>query len=379
MIVKAPGTLDSSDVVKALVLLFDFEHLKEKKGFSTHLRRGSIHAVVTTRKDGFICVNLHEDVGRGPRHKVLKGNRVLVTGGAGFIGSHLVDELVKDGFEVSVLDNLSTGRLENVKRHLESGSFRFVKGDVRDVHAVKEALKGVEAVFHLAAVTSVPYSVKHPDVTRKVNVEGTGNVLEACLREGVERFIYVSSCAVYGEPEYLSIDEKHPTRPVSPYAETKLEAESLCREFQEAYGLKTTVLRPFNVYGLRMRKDQYGGVIARFVERLRVKKPPIIYGDGTQTRDFLHVDDAVRAMMLALDSKKAVGRTFNVATGVPTSINELAQLVIGLFGAVGFKPQHRSVRKGDVRDSYADIKEAKACLGFEPKISLKEGLSTLIG
>ncbi len=304
--------------------------------------------------------------------------KVLVTGGAGFIGSHLVDHLVREGFEVAVLDNLSTGSLENVKHLSASKGFSFVRGDVADKRRVDESLKDVDVVFHLAAVTSVPFSVKNPVETFRVNVEGTRNLLEACIREGVERFIYVSSCAVYGEPEYLPVDEKHPLRPISPYAESKLEAERLCMEFQETYGLKTTVLRPFNVYGSGMRSDQYGGVVASFIERLRLGKPPIIYGDGTQTRDFVHVEDVVRAMILALDNEGAAGRTFNVATGVPTSINRLAQLVIDLFGASGVKPQHRKARIGDVRHSYADIKEAKANLGFEPKISLKEGLSTLL-
>jgi UDP-glucose 4-epimerase len=303
---------------------------------------------------------------------------VLITGGAGFIGSHLVDTLIKDGFEVRVLDNLSTGRVGYVKHHFGKKAFRFVKGDLRDGSKVEEAVKGVEAVFHLAAITSVPYSVQYPDVTRQVNVEGTRTVLEACLREGVEKVINVSSCAVYGEPSYLPVDEGHPTNPISPYAETKLEAERLCSDYWEVYGLKTTVLRPFNVYGLRMRKDQYGGVIARFVEHLRVQKPPIIYGDGEQTRDFLHVEDAVRAMMLVLERNKTVGRTFNVATGVPTSINQLAQLVLGLFGAELLKPQYQSARQSDVRHSYADIKEAKLHLKFEPQISLRAGLSTLV-
>jgi UDP-glucose 4-epimerase len=306
------------------------------------------------------------------------GILALVTGGAGFIGSHLVELLMRKGFSVIVLDNLSTGRLENIREHLNDPQFRFVRGDILDRQSVEGAMGGVQAVFHLAAITSVPYSVKHPEITRQVNVEGTRNLLEACLRGGAERFIFVSSCAVYGEPEYLPVDEGHPTRPVSPYAESKLEAENLCREFQERYGLRTTVIRPFNVYGPGMRNDQYGGVIARFIERLSLGKPPVIYGDGEQTRDFVHVEDAVRAMVLALESRKAVGRTFNVATGAPTSINRLAQLLIELLGADGIEAEHRKARAGDVRYSYADIQEARDVLGFEPRISLKEGLSALL-
>ena len=304
-------------------------------------------------------------------------SRVLVTGGAGFIGSHLVDRLVAEGFEVGVLDNLSTGKLENLKYHLENRSLCFFRGDILDGQAVREAVKNAEAVFHLAAITSVPYSVRHRDATRKVNVEGTRSLLEVCLRGGVERFIYVSSCAVYGEPEYLPVDEKHPARPISPYAETKLEAERLCREFQEKYGLKTTIVRPFNVYGSRMRGGQYGGVIARFIERLRLNKPPIIYGDGRQTRDFVHVWDVVNALILTLNCQNAAGETFSVASGVATSIGELAELVIKLLGANGLKPLYRPAREGDIKHSYADIGKAKAWLGYEPKISLRDGVAAL--
>jgi len=306
-------------------------------------------------------------------------NRILVTGGAGFIGSHLVDELVKEGFEVTVFDDLSTGRIENIRHHSEKRKIRFIEGDVRRRKDVEEALEGVEVVFHLAAITSVPYSVKHSKVTYEVNVDGTRNLLEACLRSSVERFIYLSTCGVYGEPEYLPVDENHPTNPISPYAEAKLKAEQACMKFQEVYGLKTTVFRPFNVYGSRQRNDWYGGVIANFIERLRRGKPPLIYGDGKQTRDFIYVDDAVRAFMAALNHNDAVGRTFNIATGIPTSINKLAQLLMELFGAEGIKPQHTSPRQGDIKHIYANIEKAKHRLGFEPRVSLSEGLTSLIG
>jgi len=302
--------------------------------------------------------------------------KVLVTGGAGFIGSHLVDELVKEDFKVTVLDNLSTGRIENIKHHLEK--ILFVKGDIRDKKNVEEALEGVEVVFHLAAITSVPYSVKHPKITYEVNVDETKNLLETCLRGNVEKIIYLSTCAVYGEPEYLPVDEKHPTNPISPYAESKLKAEQVCMRFQEDYGLKTTVLRPFNIYGSRQRNDCYGGVIASFIERLRRGKPPLIYGNGKQTRDFIYVKDAVKAFMAALNRNDAIGRTFNIATGIPTSINQLAQLLIDLFEAEEIKPQHTNPRQGDIKHIYANIEEAKHRLGFEPRVSLKEGLSTLI-
>jgi nucleoside-diphosphate-sugar epimerase len=309
----------------------------------------------------------------------LKNSKVLVTGGAGFIGSHLVEELIKAGCEVRALDNFSTGKLENTRRSLRTAKFKMVEGDIREKHNVKAAIADSEAVFHLAAITSVPYSVKHPDVTRDVNVNGTLNLLEASLNSGVECFVFVSSCAVYGEAKRLPISEAEPTKPLSPYAESKLEAEHHCREFYTKHGLKTTILRPFNVYGPRMRNDQYGGVIAKFIERLQNGKPPIIYGDGTQTRDFIHVHDVVSAMKMVIGNEKSAGQTFNVATGIPTTISQLAQLLAELVGGEKIKLQYRAARQGDLKQSYADIQKARIRLGFEPKVALKQGLLNLIG
>jgi UDP-glucose 4-epimerase len=308
----------------------------------------------------------------------LSFGRVLVTGGAGFIGSHLVDELVSRGCGVTVLDNLSTGRIENLGYHLKNDEVNFVNGDVRDEAAVNSALRNVDTVYHLAALTSVPYSVRYPKVTHEANVEGTRNLLEACLRNNVERFVFVSTCAVYGEPKYLPIDEFCPPNPISPYAESKLRAEALCRSFSEKNGLETVVFRPFNIYGPRQRKDQRGGVISRFIDRLREGKPPLIYGDGEQTRDFLYVKDAVEAFVTALTCKEAVGETFNIATGVPTSINQLVHSVIELFSSEGIEPEYVDVREGDIKHSYADIGQARMKLGFKPRTSLKEGLLALV-
>lgn len=304
--------------------------------------------------------------------------RVLVTGGAGFIGSHLVEELLRGGWEVTVLDNFSTGKMENLGGQLERGDLRIMRGDIREASAVRRALDEVGVVLHLAAVTSVPYSLEHPDETYLVNVGGTRNLLEGCLRGMVERFIYISTCAVYGEPEYLPIDEDHPKRPASPYAESKLEAERLCGEFQESYGLDMTVLRLFNVYGPRMRADSYGGVISTFIRRLREGKPLIIYGDGEQTRDFIHVSDAVRAMMLVLVKGGLSGETFNIATGIPTSINRLAAMISELSGESKPMLIHLEARAGEPRHSYGDIRRAREKLGFEPNINLKEGLRLLL-
>jgi UDP-glucose 4-epimerase len=314
----------------------------------------------------------------GSETSPLNDLRVLVTGGAGFIGSHLVDALVKTGCQVYILDNLSTGRIENIGQHLSNGSLSFLEGDLLDRQTVDEAVKNVNTLFHLAAITSVPYSIRNPNVTREVNLIGTTNLLEASLRYDVKRFIYVSTCAVYGEPKYLPVDEKHPTNPISPYAATKLSAEQSCKKFEEMHGLKTTIVRLFNVYGLRQWKDQYSGVITKFVECLRNGKPPIIYGDGEQTRDFINVKDVVEAFILILERGEAAGRTFNIATGKPTSINQLVQLIIEISGVEGVKPQYQAARQGDINHSYADISEAKNTLGYEQKVPLKKGLSSLI-
>ena len=305
-------------------------------------------------------------------------SRVLVSGGAGFIGSHLVDELVKQGMSVTVLDNLSTGRLGNIRGHVENGAVRFVEGDVRDEAVVRDALRGADAVFHFASITSVPLSVRFPEETFAVNVEGTRNLLEGCVASGVERFVYVSSCAVYGEPQYLPVDEGHPTNPISPYAESKLKAEQLCRSYQEKDGLKITVLRPFNVYGSRQRDDGYAGVIARFIEELRLGRPPVVFGDGFQTRDFVYVGDVVDAFVSVLSCEAAVGRVFNVGSGVSVSVNKLARMVIEVFGYDGVEPLYANEREGDIRHSYADIKAARQHLGFEPRVSLKDGLMEIM-
>ncbi|TET65018.1 SDR family NAD(P)-dependent oxidoreductase, partial [Candidatus Bathyarchaeota archaeon] len=254
-------------------------------------------------------------------------SRVLVTGGAGFIGSHLVDELVKRGYAVSVIDDLSTGEVENLQCHLD-GEVKFFKGDIRDGQLVDELVGGVDAVIHLAAISSVSFSVENPVLTNDVNVNGTLNLLNACVNAGVQRFIFISSCAVYGEPCYLPVNEKHPVKPLSPYAASKVAAEEYCEVFRKGYGLDTVVLRLFNVYGSRQRKeDTYSGVITRFAANLVYGKPLLIYGDGSQTRDFIHVDDVVEAVRLVLESGDVAGETFNVGSGKPTSINELAKLL----------------------------------------------------
>jgi len=308
----------------------------------------------------------------------LFGEKVLVTGGAGFIGSHIVDSLLAKDFEVTVLDNLSSGKMKNIEQHLNRENLHFIKGDIRDDDAVKQATKDIDAVFHEAALVGVTRSVDNPLLTNEVNVTGTLNLLKASLEVGVKRFIYASSASVYGETEALPKKETLPTRPISPYATSKLAAENYCKALYKVHGLETVSLRYFNVYGPRQTHGLYSGVIAIFINRLLNDEPPIIHGDGTQTRDFTDVQDAVQASLLSLRCKNAVGEEFNVATGKQTTINQLAQTLLNLTGKTCLQPIYADPRQGDIKYSYADISKAKRILGYEPKITLKEGLKTIV-
>jgi UDP-glucose 4-epimerase len=302
---------------------------------------------------------------------------VLVTGGAGFVGSHLVDRLVSEGCEVRVLDDLSSGDLANIVGHVRSGRVGFVEGDVRDAGVVAKCVRGVDVVVHCAAVASVPFSFEHPVLTFEVNVDGTLNLLRACAASGVERFVFVSSCAVYGEPVYLPVDEVHPVNPVSPYARSKVAGERWCRVFGEKCGLETVVLRLFNVYGPRQRFNDYSGVMTRFIERIKRHLPLIVYGDGSQTRDFVYVSDAVEAVLRALKCEGAAGEVFNVGCGRQVSIVDLAAAVLRLAQA-NLDVVHEAPRAGDVKHSVADISKAERLLGFKPRFSLRDGLSALL-
>ena len=306
-----------------------------------------------------------------------KHARVLVTGGAGFIGSHVVDCLVGNGYEVRVVDNLSTGKLENIKEHIEEGRITFVRGDLREADFVRKSVQDVDAVIHLAAITSVPFSVTHPSVTHEVNVNGTVNLLNSCLSSSVRKFVFISSCAVYGESQYLPIDEKHPTSVSSPYAASKLEGEELCRNHQEQHGLSTVVLRLFNVYGSRQGSDAYVGVVTRFLNQAKKHLPLVIFGDGLQTRDFVHVRDVTEAVLKAIKTEDLEGEVFNIGFGKATSMNSLAKSVFDLIGA---NPDivYEKPRIGDVKASFADISKAKKQLDYNPIVPLEKGLRSLV-
>jgi UDP-glucose 4-epimerase len=304
--------------------------------------------------------------------------RVLVTGGAGFIGSHVVEKLVGSGCDVCVLDNLSTGSLENLHPYINRGQVDFVEGDILDRGLVETLARKTDAVVHLAAVTSVPFSVAHPVLTNEVNVGGTLNLLKACSKSDVQRFVLVSSCAVYGEPNYLPVDENHRTDPLSPYSASKLAAEHYCQAFSHSSGLEAVILRLFNVYGPRQREDDaYSGVITRFVRNLFSGRPLVVYGDGSQTRDFVHVHDVAEAVWLALNVKDVANQAYNVGYGRPVDINGLAKMLAGFFGDT-VEVQYKEPRAGDLKHSYADVTKAREALRYRPKIALEVGLQNLI-
>ncbi len=260
---------------------------------------------------------------------------------------------------------------------MSAGKVDFVKGDIRDVPLVTKSVDDVDVVIHFAAVTSVPFSVANPDLTFDVNLLGTLNLIRASVQADVGKFVFVSSCAVCGDPESLPVREEHRTNPISPYAESKLVAERYCLGFNERQLLRSVVLRFFNVYGPRQGMNDYSGVITRFIERVRQKEPLVIYGDGSQTRDFVNVNDIVEAVLASMKSDDAEGEIFNIGSGKPSSINELAKTILELAG-VDLEIRHEKPRAGDIKDSYADISKAKKFFGYEPKVSLKDGLRGLL-
>lgn len=299
-----------------------------------------------------------------------------MTGATGFIGSHLCLRLLDLGMEVHGLDDLSRGSLKRAKI-LKNSGMSLHKADVRDWATVHEVLHEVkpDAVIHLAALISVEESIRMPELYMEVNAEGTRNIVRAASNVGSGRLIYASSAAVYGNPIRLPITEDHPTSPLSPYGLSKLMGERYVTS--EFIGReKPVILRIFNVYGPG-QNPEYAGVITKFMERLSQGDPPIIFGDGEQTRDFIHVDDVVEAFIRSLDTPLNETAVLNVGSGRPFKIIELARMMIRLYG-LNVEPIHVPPRPGDVRGSYADISLAKRLLGWNPKISLEEGLRRLI-
>lgn len=304
--------------------------------------------------------------------------KAVVTGGAGFLGSHLVEALIEKNFQVVVLDDFSSGKLANLKRVATHPRLGIVKGDIREKGIVQHLLKRTSVVFHEAADVSVPKSVRNPGHTNDVNVNGTLNLLQSAVKNRVGRFINASSASVYGDQRAVRNIEEMCPRPHSPYAVSKLSAENYCQAFYDTYGLETVSLRYFNVYGPRQGLGQYSGVITSFLKRTSAGLPPIIYGDGGQTRDFIHVSDIVQANLLAMESDRAVGNVFNVGTGRSVSISRLAEMIIGLSGRRGLRSVMKSAKPGDVRHSCADLTKSRKLLDYAPRVSLAEGLERIV-
>ncbi|MEJ2244115.1 MAG: SDR family NAD(P)-dependent oxidoreductase [Candidatus Bathyarchaeota archaeon] len=303
--------------------------------------------------------------------------KVLVTGGAGFIGSHIVDRLLEKGVKVRVLDDLSTGDKNNLVQHESNDGFEFVLGDIRDYDVVEKAVEGVDAVVHQAALVSVTKSVEYPLVSNGINVVGSLNLLKASVDLGVKRFVFASSCAVYGDCQCLPVGEGCCVRPLSPYAVDKFAVENYARVFNENCGLKTVGLRYFNVYGPRQKFGPYSGVISVFVNCFLENKSPIIFGDGKQTRDFVYVDDVVEANLCALKKEGVGGEVFNVCSGKESSVNALFEVLQKVSGKSHVTPVFREERVGDIKSSYGDNSKALEKLGFKAKMLLENGIEEL--
>lgn len=297
--------------------------------------------------------------------------RVLITGGLGQVGSYIAERL-NNRYGVVVLDNFSSNCIEELPDEIE-----VIKGDVRDLKTLIKIAKKIDIMIHCAAQISVNKSVQDPGYDLDVNAGGTLNLLIAAENSNVSRFIYLSSAAVFGPPEYLPVDEKHPHNPISPYGVSKLAGEKYCMIFSLVHNLSTVCIRPFNIYSPRQSAgNPYSGVICKFIDRVKNGKRPVIEGDGNQTRDFISVHDVVDFILLAMKKQEAIGEIYNLGTGKPTSISSLSREIIEIAG-LQLEPVYVKPRKGDIKHSYSDISKIKK-LGFKPKVDLRKGLEELI-
>lgn len=300
----------------------------------------------------------------------------LVTGGAGFIGSHITRRLLADGNHVRVLDNFSSGKEENLREI--ASDIELIRGDIRDRSVVADAVKGAYVVFHEAALGSVSRSVEDPVTTHESNITGTLNVLLAARDLGVRRVVYASSSSVYGETPELPKHEGMRQMPLSPYALSKLAGEQYCGVFSHVYGLETVALRYFNIFGPRQDpKSEYAAVIPRFVTAMLTGNRPVVYGDGKQSRDFTYVENVVEANLLASEASRAPGRFFNIACGGRYNLLDLLARIKAILGS-DIEPVHEAPRAGDVRDSQASIEAAREGIGYEVKVDFEEGLKRTV-
>lgn len=302
----------------------------------------------------------------------------MVTGGAGFIGSHLVDRLIEMKNHVIVYDNFDeyyAGKEDNIRNHFGNSHFTLTRADILDYTTLSKAMNEVDLVFHLAAQAGVRYSMENPTKTNTVNTTGTLNVLTAARENKVGKVIFASSSSVYGSPQYLPVDENHPKNPLSIYGASKLTAETYCQIYNDSKGPPTVILRYHTVYGPRQRPDM---AIHIWTQRLFSKKPPVIYGDGTQTRDFTYIDDIIDGTIKAAEIENSKEQIFNLGSGSRVQLIHVLNLLLGLTEKEGIHMVYEEAKHGDVQDTYADISKARQFLGFSPSATLEQGLNMFL-
>ena len=305
--------------------------------------------------------------------------KILITGGAGFIGSHLCDRYVKNGDTVLCLDNFMNGNLINIRHLLTYRNFKLINGDIRDFDLLEKTMRDVDAIFHLAAQIHVDRSIIEPKLTYETNVLGTQNILEVARMYDVEKVIHASTSEVYGSAQYAPMDEKHPLTAPHPYGASKIAGDRMCYSYIQTYGMNICIMRPFNIFGPKQKDSGYGGVISLFTKRVLSNMPPIIYGDGEQTRDYTYIDDVVDAYDLILNYKKKIGEPINFGTGKEIKIIDLADKIIELCDKRGnTKPVHVEPRPGEVKRLVADASKAKELLGWKSKYTTEDGLKKFI-
>ena len=299
--------------------------------------------------------------------------KIVVTGGAGFLGSHLVDKLIREGEEIIVIDNLFRGQTENIEQHIPNKKFTLLNDEIQNKTKINDALHLADAVIHFASISSVFRSIVEPEIVNTINVTGTLNMLNLCIKEEVQCFIFASSAAVYGGDRNRPLQENDSLHPLSPFAASKVAGEAYCKAYSETYGLNTIILRFMNIYGPRITKV-YRRVCSKFAEATIRNEPLVIVGDGKQTRDFTYVTDAINAIILALNNKDIKSETFNIGTGKPTTINQLANLYKKISENPKQEIKYINAKKGDLIHSYADITKAKKKMGYNPKIDIGTGI-----
>jgi len=305
--------------------------------------------------------------------------KILITGGAGFIGSHLCEKYTKEGHNVFCLDNFLSGNLINVRHLLDYRNFKLIKGDIRDRNLLEKIFVNVDVVFHLAAQIHVDRSYVEPQLTYDINVMGTQNVLEVARFHDVKKVIHASTSEVYGSALYAAIDEKHPLNAPHPYGASKIAADRMCYAYMHTYGMNIVLMRLFNIFGPRQRDVGYGGVISIFTRRVMNNMPPIIFGDGRQTRDYTYIDDAVRAYDLALKTKKRIDEPVNFGTGKEISINDIATKLIKICGKEKeLSHVHVDPRIGEVKRLIANSDKAKEIFGWKAKVGFDKGLEKYV-